>query len=288
MSKFVSFDESVKINYINNDLNEDINNDTDYEEEDMNPIDILKNLMKKKSFGVEEFGQDYESNIELRRKAETSFCNMNQKINKKYEEKDEAKNKVINEEKHTKSSIALLNDELNDIPKILGNEKNKENQPCEKCSEIIKVNYNSCQVCMRETVDVRCLNCYPNILELCSNKCREIYNGEICLIEITNDNDEPIVVIEDDTQNMVLSVINHKLFYDELSEKDRIMINKPCLNCNEEKENNDDDENEDDIKKIGVIPVKCCKCQSNYSYLIVCGICYQKSGIQYLCDECGI
>lgn len=274
MSKFVSFDEIVEINYINNnDVNED--NDTDYEEEDMNPVDILKKLMKKRSFGNEEFGNDYESNIELRRKAETSFCQMNQKIHKK----EDHINIPIN--------LSILNDELNDVPAILGNEKNKENQPCDKCSEILKINYNSCQVCMRETIDVRCLNCYPNILELCSDKCREIYNGDMCLIEITNTNDEPIVVIEDDGQNMVLSVINHKLFYEELNEKDNIMINKPCPNCNEEKENEDDeDEDNEDIKKIGVIPVKCCKCQSNYSYLIVCGICYQKSGIKYLCDEC--
>ncbi len=282
MSKLVSFDEIIEIKYINNDLNNE-DNDTDYEEENMNPVDILKNLMKKRSFGNEEFGQDYESNIELRRKAETSFCNMNQKIHKKYNEKNEEVNQEIN----IKPNISILNDELNDIPRILGNEKNKENQPCDKCSEIMKINYNSCQVCMRETIDVRCLNCYPNILELCSDKCREIYNGDMCLIEITNDNDEPIVMIEDDGQNMVLSVINHKLFYDELNGKDHIMINKPCPNCNEEKEDQDE-ENNDDIKKIGVIPVKCCKCQSNYSYLIVCGICYQKSGIQYLCEECEI
>lgn len=274
MSKLVSFDEIIEIKYINNDLNNE-DNDTDYEEEHMDPVEILKKLFKKSSFGNEEFGQDYESNIELRRKAETSFCNMNQKIHKK------------EEETHIKPNMSILNDELNDVPRILGNEKNKENQPCDKCSEIMKINYNSCQVCMRETIDVRCLNCYPNILELCSDKCREIYNGDMCLIEITNDNDEPIVIIEDDGQNMVLSVVNHKLFYDELNGKDHIMINKPCPNCNEEKEDQDE-ENEENIKKIGVIPVKCCKCQSNYSYLIVCGICYQKSGIKYLCDECEI
>ena len=40
------------------------------------------------------------------------------------------------------------------------------------------------------------------------------------------------------------------------------------------------------IKKIGVIPVKCYNCCENYSYLIVCGTCYSKSGIKYVCDEC--
>jgi hypothetical protein len=71
------------------------------------------------------------------------------------------------------------------------------------------------------------------------------------------------------------------------------MINKICPNCNPGNDGNEsgdgDDEDDDDNEnktKIGVIPVKCYSCSTNYSYLVVCGTCYHKSGMKYLCDEC--
>jgi hypothetical protein len=291
MAKSVKFNNFIEIKEIyKND--EESGNDTDYEEENINPIEILKNLLKKKSFGIEEFGQDYESNVELRRKVEISFNNIKNNNN------IDTYIPYFNQEL---KNDPFLKEELNDIPKILGKEKEKDLQPCPKCSELMQINYNNCQICSRETVDIRCLYCCPNILELCSEKCKSIYSGEISLIEITNNNDQPIIMIEDDNQNMVLSVINHKLFYEELNQKDMLMINKPCPNCNDEliqnneinefsvdnKDNDTDNDNDNDnVKRIGVIPVKCCNCQDNYSYLVVCGICYQKSGIKYLCDDC--
>jgi hypothetical protein len=286
MAKSVKFNQNVEIKYISEVSSNNTDNDTDYEEENENPIEILKSLMKKKSFGIEEFGQDYESNIELRRKVEITFNNLQNNLDK-----------YIPSFNPELTKDPFIKEELNDIPKILGKEKEKDLQPCSKCSELMQVNYNPCQVCSRETVDVRCIHCYPSILELCSEKCRNIYEGEVSVIEITNNKDEPIIIIEDDNQNMVLSVINHKLFYEELNEKDKLMINKACPNCNDElkdgmeydgEDGNDEEDNynNDKLKKIGVIPVKCCNCQDNYSYLVVCGICYQKSGIKYLCDDC--
>jgi hypothetical protein len=96
---------------------------------------------------------------------------------------------------------------------------------------------------------------------------------------------------------MVLTVVNHKLFYQELNQKDSLMINKPCPNCNpsddisgnkntDNIEEHEDDEDVVEKIKIGVIPVKCYSCSTNYSYLVVCGTCYHKSGMKYLCDEC--
>jgi hypothetical protein len=116
---------------------------------------------------------------------------------------------------------------------------------------------------------------------------------------------------------MVLRVINHKIFYEELNEKDTISINKLCQNCNEEEiineekkydEDNLEPEQEEDLNsqsnannieinfendievdirpRIGVVPLKCHHCNLNYSYLIVCGKCYQNSGMKYICDDC--
>ena len=262
-------------------------NDTDYEEENQDPVEILRKLLKKRSFGNEEYGQDYESNTELRRQVEYTFNSIKNPGSKFY----------IPDFNPEIRKDPFIKEELNDIPRILGKEKEKDLQHCEKCNELMHVNYNPCNVCFRETVDVRCINCFPHILELCSEKCREIYDGGISVIKITNDDDEPIIVIEDDGNNMVLQVVDHKLFYQELNEKDTLMINKLCPNCNEEEgeqetemENDEDNginiTNEDRKKRIGVVPIKCYNCQANYSYLVVCGTCYQKSGLKYLCDDC--
>jgi hypothetical protein len=254
---------------------------TDYEEEKEDPRETLKKLIKGRSFGKEEFGTDYESNADLKRQVEISFNNLNKKPT----------TMVIPDFKSLRDTTQI--DEKNDIPKIVGKDHDKNLQPCPDCSELMHVTYNNCQVCSRETVDVRCTNCTPHLFDLCSPKCREIYEGGTSVIEITNDFDEPIVIIEDDGQNMVLTVVNHKLFYQELNQKDSLMINKPCPNCNNsdkesehEHENEEDDDEVTDKIKIGVIPVKCYSCSTNYSYLVVCGVCYHKSGMKYLCDEC--
>jgi len=292
-TKNVKFNELIHISEFTKekDYGEDeTGNDTDYEEENIDPVEILTKLLKKKSFGTEEFGQDYESNNELKRQVESTFNSLNNGF------------KNINNFYIPDFNPGLRNDpfikaELNDIPKILGKEKEKDLKPCEKCFEMMQINYNPCQVCYRETVDVRCINCFPSILEVCSDKCRKIYEGGISVIEITNDNDETIIIIEDDDQNMVLRVINHKLFYQELNEKDTLMINKLCKNCNidnnndeeyQQTEQTEEDEEDEEAKKnkIGVVPIKCYNCKGNYSYLVVCSICYQKSGIKYLCDDC--
>lgn len=259
-------------------VEEDECNDTDYEEENQDPRETLKLLLKGRSFGKEEFGSDYESNADLKRQVEIAFNNLNKKPN----------TMIIPDFKSLRDSTHI--EEKNDIPKIIGKDNVKNLQPCPDCSELMHVTYNNCQVCSRETVDVRCTHCVPHLFDLCSPKCREIYEGGTSIIEITNDQDEPIIVIEDDGQNMVLTVINHKLFYQELNQKDSLMINKPCPNCNSEEENDGDGDHDEDEKpdkiKIGVIPVKCYSCSTNYSYLVVCGTCYHKSGVKYLCDEC--
>ncbi len=282
-------------------------NDTDYEDED--PKETLTKLIKNRSWGIEEFGDDYESNIELKRLVETTFESLRQKANNT--------NLLIPnfESKQIARKDPFINQELNDIPKILGKDNDNHMQPCEKCSEPKQISYNPCQVCSRETVDVRCLNCYPKILDLCSPKCREIYEGDMSVIEITNEHDETFIIIEDDGNNMVLRVVNHKIFYEELNEKDSKMINKLCQNCNEEENENKkyDEDNleleheqnetmnsssnnieinfENDIEvdtraRIGVVPLKCHHCNLNYSYLVVCGKCYQNSGMKYICDDC--
>ncbi len=280
--------------------NED-DNDTDYEDED--PKETLLKLLNKRSFGIEEFGDNFESNVELKRLVETTFENLGKKANN-------INSMIPNfQSKQNARKDPFINQELNDIPKILGKEHENNMQPCETCSEPKQIAYNPCQVCSRETVDVRCLNCYPKILDLCSTKCREIYEGDMSVIEIVNQYDEPFIIIEDDGNNMVLQVINHKIFYEELSDKDTKIINTLCQNCNEnenkkydegdmeleEHENSNSSLNEMNIEseteidtrpRIGVVPLKCHQCNLNYSYLIVCGKCYQTSGMKYICDDC--
>lgn len=306
MSKKVSFkndDEIDQFYVFTKDIEkpvEEEENDTDYEEDKLDPKEILIKLLKGRSFGTDSYGDDYESSVELKRNLETTFENLHKlafnidNLNKF--------NQFPNSTFNTQSKDRLCDLENNNIDKILGSEKDKEGEPCSKCSEPMKMNYNPCNVCSRETIDVRCINCVPNILELCSPKCRSIYEGEISVIEITSDNDEPMIIIEDDGENMVLQVINHNLFYRELNQKDSLLINKPCPNCLEDLENEDNskweeykeaitnnqstDELIDPRTKITVIPVRCYNCNENYSYFIVCPICYKKSGLQYICDNC--
>jgi len=286
----------------------ELENDTDYEEENEDPHKVLQKLLKGRSFGTEEYGDDYESNAELKRQVEVTFNNFQQKANNSFNSSI-----TIPDLKAIRDPLQI--EEKNNIKKIVGNEYDKNLQPCQTCSELMTVNYNNCQVCSRETVDIRCKHCIPNIFDLCSPKCREIYEGGISVIEITNDDDEPFVVIEDDGQNMVLTVTNHKIFYSELSQKDILAINKPCPNCNQDEESETDNQNEDPSEpiseddheimkaikkkekeenveeddnkvKIGVVPIKCYNCSVNYSYIVGCSTCYQKSGLQYLCEEC--
>ena len=286
----------------------ELENDTDYEEENEDPRSILQKLLKGRSFGTEEYGDDYESNAELKRHVEVTFNNFQQKSNNSF-----TSSITIPDLKTIRDPLQF--EEKNNIKKIVGKEFDKNLQPCPQCSELMTINYNNCQVCSRETVDIRCKQCVPNIFDLCSQKCREIYEGGISVIEITNDDDEPFVVIEDDGQNMVLTVTNHKIFYSELSQKDILAINKPCPNCNHDpdteenedpheqsesmtendheiikaikKKEKDENAEEDENKvKIGVVPIKCYNCSVNYSYIVGCSICYQKSGLQYLCEEC--
>jgi hypothetical protein len=283
-----------------NDTVNDTDNDTDYEEDKLDPKEVLINLLKGRSFGTDSYGDDYESSVELKRNLETTFENLHKlafnidNLNKF--------NQFPNINNNDISKARLCDLENNNIDKILGSEKDKEGSPCPKCYEPIKMNYNPCAICSRETIDVRCINCVPNILELCSPKCRSIYEGEMSVIEITNNNDETMIIIEDDGENMVLQVVNHNLFYQELNQKDSLTINKPCINCLEDLENDENSKWEeykealnnnepvdnlmDPRTKIGVIPVKCYNCNENYSYLIVCPVCYQKSGIKFICDEC--
>jgi len=296
-----------------NEDNKDEDNDTDYEEEFTDPRETLLKLLKKRSFGEEEFGDDYQSNVELKRKIETTFNSFKKKSAIDFYIPDFKNIKNNNNSSTNTNDVNDVNDvnEINNIDainSIIGKDKDKNLQPCpnKDCNEIMTINYNSCQVCFRETIDVRCPKCIPNILDLCSEKCKDIFNGSTIQVNITNDLNEPFIVIEDDGENMVLSVINHKIFYEELSHKDLLMINKPCINCNPENnlnngnEDNDEDnlennqdnldkediENNDNIIKNGVIPVKCYNCNDNYSYLIACGQCYLKSGLLYICEEC--
>jgi hypothetical protein len=288
----VKFNDDTKV--IEYHVEEEVEaNDTDYEEENDDPKQILIKLLKGRSFGKEEFGSDYESNAELKRNVETTFSTLEKHANNQFYIPDFKSLGKLQKDQ-------LVMDETNNIKKMVG----EEDKSCPKCSELMKVNYNNCQVCYRETVDMRCNHCVPYLFDLCSPKCREIYEGCISVIEITNDNDEPIIVIEDDGQNMVLKVTDHKLFYQELNQKDSLMVNKPCMNCNKNHETtstttiksssapmedadvDDEDEDESRIVRIGVIPIKCYNCSTNYSYLVACGTCYQKSGLQYLCDEC--
>ena len=57
-------------------------------------------------------------------------------------------------------------------------------------------------------------------------------------------------------------------------------------NANNIEINFENDIEVDTRPRIGVVPLKCHHCNLNYSYLIVCGKCYQKSGMKYICDEC--
>jgi hypothetical protein len=279
----VKFNDDTKV--IEYHVEEEVEaNDTDYEEENDDPKQILIKLLKGRSFGKEEFGSDYESNAELKRNVEVTFSTLEKHANNQFYVPDFKSLGKLQKDQ-------LVMDEKNNIKKMVGD----EDKSCPKCSELMKVNYNNCQVCYRETVDLRCNHCVPYLFDLCSPKCREIYEGGISVIEIINDNDEPFIIIEDDGQNMVLKVTDHKLFYQELNQKDLLMVNKPCMNCNMTDDNEsktqpeteeDDEVDESKIVRIGVIPIKCYNCSSNYSYLVVCGTCYQKSGLQYLCDEC--
>ncbi len=313
MSKRVSFKKEDELDefYIFSKNNDDIqnqqdqkeDNDTDYEEEKDDPKDILIKLLKGRSFGSDSYGDDYESSVELKRNLETTFENLHKlafNIDNLNKFNQYPTPTIKNEANINKARSFDL--ENNNIDNILGSEKDKEGSPCPKCSEPMKMNYNPCNVCSRETIDIRCINCIPNILELCSPKCRSIYEGEMQVIEITNDKDETIIIVEDDGENMVLQVVNHNLFYQELNQKDSLMINKPCPSCVEDLENSENSQWEeykealsnnepvenlnDPRPKVGVIPVKCYNCNDNYSYLVVCPVCYKNSGIKYICDEC--
>jgi hypothetical protein len=282
MSNTVKFSDEHKIIEYHVEKEVEEANDTDYEEENEDPKEILIKLLKGRSFGKEEYGTDYESNTELKRNVETTFSTLEKHAKNQFYIPDFKSLGKIQKDQ-------MVMEEKNNIKKVVG----EEDLACPKCSELMQVNYNNCQVCYRETVDRRCNHCIPYLFDLCSPKCREIYEGGISVIEITNDNDEPFIVIEDDGQNMVLKVTDHKLFYQELNQKDALMVNKPCMNCNENHENKskpeemeDDEVDESRITRIGVIPIKCYNCSVNYSYLVACGSCYQKSGLQYLCDEC--
>lgn len=264
--------------------------DTDYEDE--NPqktfLKLIKGLNNPK---IEEFGDDYQSSVELRRKAELAF-NYGQEL---------VSQKDLEMSFPPKDPLEL--EKKNNIKKIMGKDFDQHQQPCPKCSEIMVLQYNHCQVCSRETVDIRCQICVPDLFDLCSKKCQDIFDGNNHVIEITNKEGKPFIIIEDD-ENLALRVTDHKIFYSELSQKDLNVINKPCLNCQKDdpdankdaNKKNDPDANkdgdiygdiyEDNIQKIGVAPMKCEYCNENYSYMVTCLKCFKESGLKYICDEC--
>ena len=251
--------------------NPDEGNETDYEDE--NPEATFRKLVGRQRFKVEEYGDDYESTAELRRNAEMAF-NYGKELFSQTQ---------LELQMPEKDPLEL--EQKNDFKKIMGKEYDQHQNACPKCSEIMTIQYNHCQVCSRETVDVRCPNCVPDLFDLCSEKCQNVFQGNIGVVEIKDPNGKTFIVIEDDDGTLVLRVTDHSLFYSQLNQKDSLNINKNCQNCYpEDKEEEDIDP--DLIQKVGVVPLKCEYCSENYSYLIACLKCYQQSGLKYICDEC--
>ena len=102
--------------------------------------ETLKKLLKGRSFGVEEFGRDYESSVELRRKLETTFNMFQKKANTEM---------FIPDFKKLKDPFLI--EEANNIPKILGQEKDKHMQAgilmmkkCDVITSLINEWYDIC------------------------------------------------------------------------------------------------------------------------------------------------
>jgi len=256
--------------------------DTDYEDED--PQKTFRKLIKGKNIKVEEYGDDYQSSAELRRNAEMAF-NYGQEL---------VSQRDLESRQPSKDPLEI--EKKNDLKNLMGNEYDMNMEPCPKCSEIMVLQYNHCQVCSRETVDVRCPVCVPDLFDLCSVKCQKIFEGHMHVANITNKEGKTFIVIEDD-DNLALRVVDHKLFYAQLNQKDLKMINQPCPNCLKEDqvnqtdpenkpEHEEDEMDEETIQKVGVAPMKCEYCLENYSYLVACLKCFQESGLKYICDAC--
>jgi hypothetical protein len=253
--------------------------DTDYEDED--PEITFKKLIKNKYLKVEEYGDDYESTSELKRSVELAFNYGKELISQR------------NLELQMPEKDSLEIEIKNDLKTIMGSQYEKNETPCPKCSEIMSVQYNYCQVCSRETVDIRCPICVPDLFDLCSDKCRLIFQERIYIAEIKNEDGITFIIIEDEDDNMVLRVVNHQIFYSLLNEKDSLNINKPCPECStkkkkyeEEEEEEEEEQDEELIQKIGIVPLKCISCKDSYSYIVGCIKCFKKTGLQYICDEC--
>jgi hypothetical protein len=116
-----------------------------------------------------------------------------------------------------------------------------------------------------------------------------VFQERIYVSEIKDKNGEIFIVIEDEDDNLVLRVINHQIFYGQLNQKDMLNINKPCQECLSQQTKDEEqleDLEDDQIQKVGVVPLKCQSCKQNYSYFVSCLKCFKKSGLGYICDEC--
>uniref|UniRef100_A0A6C0E676 Uncharacterized protein n=1 Tax=viral metagenome TaxID=1070528 RepID=A0A6C0E676_9ZZZZ len=257
----------------------DVDNDQDTDYEDEDPEITFKKLIKDRYLKVEEYGNDYESSSELKRNVELAFNYGKELLSQR--------NLELQMPEKDKLEIEIKND----LKTIMGSEYENNEKPCPKCYENMSIQYNYCQVCSRETVDIRCPVCVPDLFDLCSDKCKSIFQDKIYVAEIKDENGETFIVIEDEEDNLVLRVTNHQLFYSLLNEKDMLNINKPCPECSIQLQKNTEDEEEtevdqDYIPKIGIVPLKCQTCKDSYSYMVGCLKCFKKSGLKYICDEC--
>lgn len=161
----------------------------------------------------------------------------------------------------------------NKINDILDQEsKDRLNKPCPKCQTIQTIGFSNCNICQREKVMVRCQKCFSSVFDLCSQKCHDIYDGKIALINIKDNSGNIFITIEDYYDgNMALRVVNHSILNQVLTDKDRKMIGNTCLDCKD---------------NILLAPVKCKQCQINYSYIVQCHNCTSKKGLKYYCDDC--
>jgi hypothetical protein len=143
---------------------------------------------------------------------------------------------------------------------------------CSLCNEILNcVNFN-CFVCERRMGCLRCNKCQitNEVLDVCSQKCRQIMNGEAHIIPLYY-NHERFLVIEDFDEYMGIKVTDHKILKNVMTDTQLETFRKKCKHC------------EDGVYQL--IPLKCKCCAENYSFDVDCSNCYVDND-GYMCEEC--
>lgn len=162
-------------------------------------------------------------------------------------------------------------DTVSDVEKELESHRKDLYQICDKCQQPPKLINFKCFVCERHMGCSKC-QCYKTefILDVCSQKCQQILNGEAHIIPIYY-NHEQFLVIEDFDEYMGIKVTNHRILKEVMSDEQKELFGKNCKHCTN--------------GKYQLVPFKCNCCKENYSFDIDCYNCHEND-YDYTCDEC--